>query len=149
MALRVARRLRARSVGRRRSPQANELSLLARTAPLERTRASRRHATACLLCEHGRRPLQQSADIVAPRSVVTHPLDARARLVLVDEKTPEHPRHAADRLGRGLAACLAWHHDGEPRGGKAPHPAPRRDAGGSPWWSQSMSRRGLAPPPPP
>src|SRR5215471_9318453 len=55
MALRVARRQAARSVGRTRRSQANELGVLARAASLERTRASRRRATARLLCEHGRR----------------------------------------------------------------------------------------------
>jgi hypothetical protein len=47
--------------------------------------------------------------------VVAHPLEARAHLVLAHEKTTEHSRHAADGLGRGLAALLAWHHDGEPK----------------------------------
>src|SRR5215468_12390068 len=55
MALRVARWQAARSVGRTRRSQANELGLLAGAAPLERTRRGRRHATARLLCEHGRR----------------------------------------------------------------------------------------------
>jgi hypothetical protein len=36
---------------------------------------------------------------MARRFVVTHP--ARARLVLAHQKTAEHPRHAADRLGEG------------------------------------------------
>src|SRR5215831_16400119 len=58
---------------------------------------------------------------MAGRSVVTDPLDARARLVFTYEKTAEYPRHAAERLGRGLAARLAWHHDGEPRGSQSPH----------------------------
>src|SRR6516164_1296523 len=53
MALRVARRQAARSVGRTRRSQANEFGLLARAASLESTRASRRHATARLLCKHG------------------------------------------------------------------------------------------------
>ena len=67
---------------------------------------------------------------MARRFVVTDPLDARARLVFADEKTAKPRRHAADRLGRGLAARLAWHHGGEPRGSQSPHPAPCRDPGG-------------------
>jgi hypothetical protein len=38
---------------------------------------------------------------------------------------------AADRLGRGLAARLAWHYDREPRGSQSPHPASCRDPGGT------------------
>jgi len=59
---------------------------------------------------------------MARRFVVAHPLDARARLVLAHEKTAEHPRYAAYRLGQELAERLAWDHDGEPRGSKSPHP---------------------------
>ena len=55
--------------------------------------------------------------------MVADPLDARARMVPAHEKTAEHPRYAADRLGRGLAERLAWHHDGKPRGSESPHPA--------------------------
>jgi hypothetical protein len=40
---------------------------------------------------------------MARRFVVSHSLDACARLVLAHEKTPEHSPHAADGLGRGLA----------------------------------------------
>ena len=130
MALRLARRYWARSVGPRRGPQANECRLLARPARLEQTCPSRRQAAARLLRQHGRRFRQQSADIMARRFVVADSLDTRTRLVPADEKAAEHPRHAAGGLGRGLAACLARRHDGEPAGSQSPHPAPRRDPGG-------------------
>jgi len=60
---------------------------------------------------------------------VTHPLHARARLVLADEKTAEYSEHVADGLGRGLAERLAWHHDEEPGGSEPLRPIPCRGTG--------------------
>ena len=91
--------------------------------PLRRNeRGGRKHAITRLLCEYRQRLRQQSADMMARRSAVAHPLDAGARLVVANENTAEHPRHAADRLERGLAARLPWHHDQKPREGQSPHP---------------------------